>query len=307
MSGEAQWFQISKAEERHIPSSAQLPDSFENLYDQHGLLPFPQGNDPASCKLLVKNSNIIPQCIEAYKRNIAGYGIALEYLPGESDQTAQEEWNKADKFLETCNLEDTPDEIIGSLIEDIESSGNANVEVAWPAGSEFPTLYRINPKFVRCTRETDKVTIKRKRLIRSSKKVEEFSQDIYARKYAMKRGQSVVWFRPFGTEGQGNQIITIKLGNDGPYGEPRWFGNAPGVVGSREAEELNVSYFSNGRMLSMLLTVTNGRLTKQSMELLRNVKGAQSQGGILYLEAIGRRLADRWMKRLKRWLLSWTS
>ncbi|OMD07846.1 terminase, partial [Paenibacillus odorifer] len=91
MSGEAQWFQISKAEERHIPSSAQLPDSFENLYDQHGLLPFPSGNDPASCKLLVKNSNIIPQCIEAYKRNIAGYGIALEYLPGESDQTAQEE------------------------------------------------------------------------------------------------------------------------------------------------------------------------------------------------------------------------
>lgn len=161
------------------------------------------------------------------------------------------------------------------------------MEVAWPAGSEFPTLYRINPKFVRCTRETDKVTIKRKRLIRSSKKVEEFSQDIYARKYAMKRGQSVVWFRSFGTEGQGNQIIPLKLGNDGPYGEPRWFGNAPGVVGSREAEELNVSYFSNGRMLSMLLTVTNGRLTKQSMELLRNVKGAQSQGGILYLEAIG--------------------
>lgn len=287
MSGEAQWFQISKAEDRHIPSSAQLPDSFENLYDQHGLLPFPPGNDPASCKLLVKNSNIIPQCIEAYKRNIAGYGIALEYIPGESDQTALEEWNRADKFLETCNLEDTPDEIIGSLIEDIESSGNANVEVAWPAGSEFPTLYRMNPKFVRCTRETDKVTIKRQRLIRSSKKVEEFSQDIYARKYAMKRGQSVVWFRPFGTEGQGNQIIPLKLGNDGPYGEPRWFGNAPGVVGSREAEELNVSYFSNGRMLSMLLTVTNGRLTKQSMELLRNVKGAQSQGGILYLEAIG--------------------
>ncbi len=287
MSEEAQWFQISKGEEVHIPSSAQIPDSFENLYDQHGLLAFPPGNDPASCKLLVRNSNIIPQCIEAYKRNIAGYGIALEYMSGESDQTALAEWERAEKFLETCNLEDTPDEIIGSLIEDLESCGMANVEVAWPAGSEFPTLYRMNPKYVRCTRETDKVTIKRQRLIRSSKKVEEFSQDIYARKYAMKRGQSVVWFRPFGTDGQNNQIIPLKLGNDGPYGEPRWFGNTPGVVGSREAEELNVSYFSNGRMLSMILTVTNGRLTKQSMELLRNVKGSQSQGGILYLEAKG--------------------
>ncbi|MRN56829.1 phage portal protein [Paenibacillus monticola] len=287
MSGEAQWFQISKAEDRHIPSSAQLPDSFENLYDQHGLLPFPPGNDPASCKLLVKNSSIIPQCIEAYRRNISGYGIALEYIPGESDQTALDEWNRADKFLETCNLEDSPEEIINSLIDDLESSGMANVEVAWPTGSEFPTLYRMNPKFVRCTRETDKATIKRKRRIRSTKQIEEFSQDIYARRYAMKRGQSVVWFRLFGTEGEGNQIIPLKLGNDGPYGEPRWFGNAPGVVGSREAEELNVSYFSNGRMLSMILTVTNGRLSKQSMELLKNVKGSQSQGGILYLEALG--------------------
>lgn len=145
----------------------------------------------------------------------------------------------------------------------------------------------MNPKYVRCTRETNRATIKRKRLIRSTKKIEEFSQDIYSRKYAMKRGTSVVWFRPFGTEGQDNQIIPLKLGNDGPYGEPRWFGNAPGVVGSREAEELNVSYFSNGRMLSMLLTVTNGRLTKKSIELLQKVKGSQSQGGILYLEAIG--------------------
>lgn len=40
-------------------------------------------------------------------------------------------------------------------------------------------------------------------------------------------------------------------------------------------------------MLSMILTVTNGKLTKQSMELLKNVKGSQSQGGILYLEAKG--------------------
>ncbi|MDO7908439.1 phage portal protein [Paenibacillus sp. JX-17] len=286
--GNAAWIPIVKSEEeRHIPSSAQLPDAFDDLYDVHGLLSFPAGNDPASCRLLVKNSNILPQCIEAYKRNIAGYGIALEYLPGESDKTAKEEWDRAEKFLETCNLEDTPDEIISHLIEDLESTGMSNVEVAWPAGSEFPTIFRMDPKFVRSTKESERATIKRKRRISSTKKVEEFSQEIYTRKYAMKRGSSVTWFRLFGTEGNENQIIPLRINNDGPYGEPRWFGNAPGVVGSREAEELNVSYFSNGRMLSMILTVTNGRLTKQSMELLRNVKGTQSQGGILYLEAKG--------------------
>lgn len=286
--GNAAWIPIAKKEgERHIPSSAQLPDVFDTLYDHYGLLPFEPGNDPASCRQLVKNSNILPQCIEAYKHNIAGYGIALEYLPGEDDSTAKDEWDRAERFLETCNLEDSPDEIISQLIDDLESTGMANVEVAWPAGSEFPTIFRMDPKYVRYTRESTKAVIKRKRRISSTKKVEEFTQEMYTRRYAMKRGTSVVWFRLFGTEGDGNQIIPLRIGNDGAYGEPRWFGNAPGVVGAREAEELNVSYFSNGRMLSMILTVTNGRLTKQSMELLRNVKGSQSQGGILYLEAIG--------------------
>ncbi|NEZ40277.1 phage portal protein [Paenibacillus alvei] len=286
--GNAAWFPIAKeVGERHIPSSAQLPDVFDKLYDQHGLLPFEPGNDPASCRQLVKNSNIIPQCIEAYKHNIAGHGIALEYLPGENDETAKDEWDRAERFLETCNLEDSPDEIVSQLIEDLESTGMGNLEVAWPRGSEFPTIFRMDPKYVRYTRESNRTTIKRKRRISSTKKVEEFTQEIYARRYAMKRGTSVVWFRLFGTEGDENQIIPIRVGNDGAYGEPRWFGNAPGVVGSREAEELNVSYFSNGRVLSMILTVTNGRLTQQSMELLRNVKGSQSQGGILYLEAKG--------------------
>lgn len=285
--GNATWVPFTKEEGRHIPSSAQLPDVFDSLYDHHGLLPFESGNDPASCRQLVKNSNIIPQCIEAYRRNIAGYGIALEYLPGESDQTAKDEWDRAERFLETCNLEDSPDEIIGQLIEDLESTGMANVEVAWPELSEFPTIFRMDPKHVRYTRESKQVTIKRNRRITSTKKVEEFSQEIWARRYAMKRNNTVVWFRLFGTEGTENQVIPLRIGNDGTYGEPRWFGNAPGIVGSREAEELNVSYFSNGRMLSMILTVTNGRLTKQSMEMLKNVKGSQSQGGILYLEAIG--------------------
>jgi PBSX family phage portal protein len=287
--GNATWVPFAKEEGKHIPSSAQLPDVFDKLYDAHGLLPFDLGNDPASCRQLVKNSNIIPQCIEAYRRNIAGHGIALEYLPGESDETAKDEWNRAERFLETCNLEDNPEEIIGQLIEDLESTGMANVEVAWPTGSEFPTIFRMDPKYVRYTRESNKTIIKRKRRISSTKKVEEFSQEVWTRRYAMKRSASVVWFRLFGTEGEEgeNEIIPLRIGNNEAYGEPRWFGNAPGVVGSREAEELNVSYFSNGRMLSMILTVTNGRLTKESMELLKKVKGSQSQGGILYLEAKG--------------------
>ncbi len=283
---DVQWIDISKAA---VPSSTQISDAFDRRYDINGLVPFEVGTDPGACRMLVKNSNIIPQCIEAYRRNIAGYGLALEYFDGESDKTAKAEWDKAERFLETCSLDPGVESLIASLIDDLETYGMANIEVAWPPGSEFPTIYRMSPHHVRYTRENTLSTVRRKVLIRSTKKIEEFTQEVYVRKYAMSRSNELVWFRLFGTEGDGNQIIPLRLGQDGTYGEPRWFGHAPGILGSREAEELNVNYFSNGRMLSMLLTVINGELTPESIEALKKIKGSASQSGILYLKAKGQK------------------
>lgn len=283
---DVQWIDISKAA---VPSSTQISDAFDNRYDVNGLVTFEVGTDPGACRMLVKNSNIIPQCIEAYRRNISGYGMALEYMEGESDKTAKNEWDKAERFLETCSLDPGIESLISSLIDDLETYGMANVEVAWPSGSEFPTLYRMSPHHIRYTRENTKAVVRRKVLIKSMKRIEEFTQEVYVRKYAMSRSNELVWFRLFGTEGEGNQIIPLRLGQDGTYGEPRWFGHAPGILGSREAEELNVSYFSNGRMLSMLLTVINGELTPESIEALKKIKGSASQSGILYLKAKGQK------------------
>lgn len=275
---------IAKAE---VPSSERLPDLFSGSYTPENLISYPKGGDPASCKAIVKESNILPQCVDAYKRNIAGYGIALEYATGESDETAQHEWDLADKFLKTANLEKSTDTIIEELICDLEECGNAYLEVARSQGSELPALYRIPPNNVRCTPEHDRVEVKYKRMIKGE--VETFTQQSYVRKYAQKRGGKTTWFRPFGTNiGEtSSEIIHLRIGTDGAYGEPRWFGNTPGVLGSRKAEELNLSYFSNGRMLKMILTVINGRLTKRSIELLREAKGQDSQDGILYLEVEG--------------------
>ncbi|NUU74014.1 phage portal protein [Paenibacillus xylanilyticus] len=275
---------IAKAE---VPSSERLPDLFTDNYTPDNLIAYTKGGDPASCKAIVKESNIIPQCIDAYKRNIAGYGIALEYVVGESDQTAQHEWDAADKFLKTANLEKSTDTIIEDLITDLEDCGNAYLEVARGHGSDFPALYRIPPMNVRCTPEHDRVEVRYQRMIKG--KVETFTQQSYVRKYAQKRGSKITWFRPFGTkiEGISTEIIHLRHGTDGAYGEPRWFGNTPGILGSRRAEELNLSYFSNGRMLKMILTVINGRLTKRSIELLKEAKGQDSQDGILYLEVEG--------------------
>ncbi|ERI10238.1 phage portal protein [Aneurinibacillus aneurinilyticus] len=279
---DAQWIPI-RIEKAEVPASARLPDTFAGSYSTHNLIEFPKGGSPSSCKAIVKESNIIPQCIDAYKRNIAGYGIALEYLPGESDETALSEWEAAEKFLSTANLETSTEKIIEELIDDLEHCGNAYLEVV--RGGEFPALYRLPPENIRCTPELDRIEVKYNRLIKG--KVETFTQKSYVRKYAEKRNSSITWFKPFGTKGDCTEIIHLRIGNGGAYGEPRWFGNTPGVLGSRKAEELNLGYFSNGRMITMILSVINGRLTKKSIELLAQARGQESQGGILYLQVEG--------------------
>jgi len=275
----AQWIPIGKAEE--TPASQQLPaDKFQGDYEQHGLIvPL---ITPAAYVEVVKQSSIIPQCIDAYKTNITGYGCALEYMPNESDQTAKAEWDIAERFLLTANLEKSVEQLLGELVEDLESCGNAYLEVS--RGGGLPALYRIPPQNMRCTSEEKKVTMKYKRLIQG--KVEEFTQEKWVRRYAQKRGSHIVWFREFGAPGNDNEVIHLKLGN-AEYGEPRWSGNTPGILGSRRAEELNLNYFRNGRMLSMILSVINGQLTPQSIAALQGAKGENSQGGILYLEVEG--------------------
>lgn len=275
----AQWIPIGKAEE--APSSNQLPaDNFKGDYEQHGLIA--PAVTPAAYAEIVKQSSVIPQCIEAYKTNVTGYGCSLEYMPGETDSTAKVEWDIAERFLLTANLEKSIEQLLGELVDDLESCGNAYLEVS--RGGGLPALYRIPPRFMRCTSEQKKVTMKYKRLVQG--KVEEFTQEKWVRRYAQKRGNSIVWFREFGSEGTENEVIHLKLGN-GEYGDPRWVGNTPGILGSRRAEELNLNYFRNGRMLSLILSVINGQLTPGSIAALQGAKGENSQGGILYLEVEG--------------------
>lgn len=279
LEGRAQWIPIGKAEE--APASQQLPaDKFQGDYEQHGLIV--PVITPTAYVEVVKQSNVIPQCIDAYKTNITGYGCTLEYMPGESDKTAKTEWDVAERFLLTANLEKSIEQLLGELVEDLESCGNAYLEVS--RGGGLPALYRIPPQNMRCTSEQKRETMKYKRLIQG--KVEEFTQEKWVRRYAQKRGNSIVWFREFGAPGTENEVIHLKLGN-GEYGEPRWSGNTPGILGSRRAEELNLNYFRNGRMLSMILSVINGQLTPQSIAALQGAKGENSQGGILYLEVEG--------------------
>jgi PBSX family phage portal protein len=272
------FYKISKSESSS--ASMQLPDdNFVNEYQVNGLVQ-PE-LDPLKLKVITENSNILPQCIDAYRRNITGHGVALEYKDGENDDTASEEWDVAERFIATTCLSKPLESLLGELVDDLESCGNAYLEIANATG-EFPAIYRIPPQFMRCTPEKERINIAYQVMIKGE--VETFEQSIYVRSYCQKRSNQIVWFDPFGKKGERNQIIHLKVDQDGAYGKPRWIGGLPGVLGVRRAEELNLKYFDDGRMLSMILTAINGKLTDDSIDAVSKIKGAESQGGILYLE-----------------------
>jgi PBSX family phage portal protein len=284
----ATFIPFAKSESENGSGSVQIPDKFEGTYEQYDLIAYESGKEPAATRMAVENSNIIPQCVDAYKTNVTKFGATLEYITGESDNTAADEWERAQELLDTVVLEQTLESFLSELVDDLEDCGIAYVEVS--RGGGLPALYRMAPEDVRCTRKYKRVKIEYKRWFKGKEKT--YYQEKWIRRYAQKVGNDIVWFREFGVKPEvdpqaENEIICLRIDNDGPYSKPRWFGNAPGVIGSHKAEVLNHNYFANGRMLSLLLTVINGELTDESIQTLKNTKGTDSQGGILLLEAIG--------------------
>lgn len=74
------------------------------------------------------------------------------------------------------------------------------------------------------------------------------------------------------------------------YGVPRWIGTLPSVLGTREAEEVNLLYFENKSVPPMAVLVSGGRLAQESVDKLRDfitteIKGKGNFHKILVIEA----------------------
>ncbi len=258
-------------------------------------------------KVLVGNSDILPQCIRAYKNNIAGFGIGVRYKEDvdETDEMS-EEFEKAEKIVELLTTEQDTKELFEDLIEARETYGIGYIEVIRNFAGEVEQIEFINEtESVRKTRplmpyiETeyyhDGEVVQRKRKFR---------------KYKQTIGGKTVYFKEFGDprimdirsgnyidesetldiQYQANEILEFAIGTE-PYGEVRWVGQILGVDGSRKAEKLNNNYFENGRHTPLMIIVKGGTLTEDSFAKLQtymdDIKGEAGQHAFLLLETEG--------------------
>lgn len=258
-------------------------------------------------KELVNNSAILPQCIRAYKNNIAGFGIGVRYKKDvEETEEMAAEFQKAEEIIELFTLEQDTKEVFEAIIEARETYGIAYLEIIRNIAGEIVQIEFIN----------DTVSI------RKTQPLEPYINHTYFyngnevvrkkkfRKYKQVIGGKTVYFKEFGDsrimdkrdgryveknemlniDYQANEIIEFAIGTK-PYGEVRWLGQILGVDGSRKAERLNNNYFENGRHTPLMIIVKGGTLTDESFNKLQmymnDIKGEAGQHAFLLLETEG--------------------
>ncbi len=255
-------------------------------------------------KNMVTESSILPQCIRAYKNNIAGFGIGIRYtVDQEETPEMKAEFDAITEVVELLNVDQDTKQVFENIVEARETYGIAYLEVIRNLDKEVQQIEFIkDTPSVRKSRPMEPYVeipyFHHGKETKRRKKFRKYKQEICGR---------TVYFKEFGDprimdlrdgryvpEGAGlelryqaNEILEFAIGPQS-YGEIRWIGQILGVDGSRMAEGLNNNYFYNGRHTPLMIMIRNGTLTDDSYshlkEYMNDIKGENGQHGFLLLE-----------------------
>lgn len=300
---------ISEERASIMESRAVDEDEFQGLYEDGAILE-PLYN-PEQLTRLSENSDILQQCIDAYKTNIVGFGVDFDYdidadKQSEDAQAAlDKEWSRYENFFKYCSLDESFTEIMKKVVDDRERIGWGILEVVEDAAGRPAGLEHIPAHKVRlCKKERKAISVTTEVpddegnliVITVMKKFRKFVQIVDNQK---------VYFKEFGDP----RILNCRTGQyeDStppddrassvmffniycpytPYGLPRYIGQLLNIQGNRKAEELNYTYFMDGRHMPMAIVVENGKLTDQSIQNISGAKGDKARHKYLILEAEG--------------------
>jgi len=258
---------------------------------------------------MVSNSTIVPQCITAYKNNVTGYGISIDYKDEfkqwDEDEHPElvEEYYKVQRILDLISFDCSADMLFGRIVATRERYGIAYIEVVRNMAGEVVELSNIRrPGTIDMTNPLNPYVA-----IKYYYKGEELTRYKRFKKYRQSVNGETIYFKEFGDprimnintgeylekgetldlQYQANELLAIPLG-DKPYGEVRWIGQVMSMDGARKAENLNSNYFDNGRHTPMMIMIEGGTLSDESYAKLQNymneIKGANGQHAFMVLE-----------------------
>lgn len=263
------------------------------------------------CKLY-EQSNMLRQCISAYVTNIAMCGFEVAAVD-KNIPMSQEEIDELQSFIDNCNAEESLMGLHAKVVEDYEKMGFGFIEVIRDKTGRVSILRHAKSSLTRvCPRDQN--------LIRVQYDVKRGPRTAYVaemrtfRIYRQQEGGKIVYFKEFGdprklnyetglfhsrdnpvpADKEATEIIHFRQNSEDAYGAPRWINQLPSILGSREAEEVNLRYFEDNTVPPMILSVAGGRLTGESFRELKKLLngsdvGKGRQNKIMLVEAVPER------------------
>lgn len=291
-------------------SKALEKDEFSGLYGGDGGIIEPLYN-PEQLIRLPEQSDILQQCIDAMSTNIVGFGYDLEYdedydkVDPQRKKQLDTAWETYRRWLDGCNFDTNFTEIMSKAINDRERLGWFALEVLEDSTGRAAGLEHIPAQNIRMTvRDKTPQWITVHTLDEKGNVIEHTYAKRFRRFVQIINGKKV-YFKEFGDPRTLN-CVTGEFREDTPaedratsiifdciycpytpYGLPRYMGQLLNCLGSRKAEELNFTYFKEGRHMPMALIVENGKLTEDSRKNLMETKGDLSRHKVLLLEGVG--------------------
>jgi len=256
------------------------------------------------------SSTILRQCVDAYKTNIESYGTQLEYVGPEGQENsraAQNEKARIERILAGLTNDDRP---LSRHREDsrvdLEMLGGRCFEIIRDAAGRVVGFDHVPTITVRLTTKekeytvysaydpTTGTTINMRRRFRRFVQIGDNGEKTWFKEYGDPRPidpktGKVDW--SLSIEDEATEMLYDALYFPGtPYGVPRWSGAIPAMLGSREAEMVNLNFFRDNAIPAMAVLVSGGALTEESFDKIDNyitgVRGAASMNRIVVMEAV---------------------
>lgn len=268
--------------------------------------------DPLTLLKIIDESNMVKQCIAAMVTNVAmcGFEVAPVDPKIEVDDAEAEELQS---LIDNANADESLTTMHSKAVEDYEKLGYAFIEAVRDRLNRISILRHVRAATMRLLPK-DSQYVQVVYDIARGPRVSTITEFKQFRKFVQIINGKVRYFKEFGDPrtldyetGQydggdtvvpkgryATEIIHIRQNSEDPYGVPRWINQLPSILGSREAEEVNLRYFEENTVPPMILSVSGGRLTGESFRQLQDMLQKQSVGKdrqhkVLLIEAVPER------------------
>lgn len=312
---------IEIADGTAISSNAlEFEDDFKGLYgdtgDNASRVVIQPPYNPLVLEKLINHNNTLGPCVEAMRVNIDGTGFEIikKEEVGAVEEEEEGEKPKTDKDLKILKdffAEPWPGvsftTLRKDLRQDLETIGYGFLEVVRSPKGEIVFLRHVAAKTMRLIK-LDEGKIVTREITRGGTQ-RKMSIKLRFRRFAQKVGTSVVYFKEFqadpdldkktglwapkgeklGFQKKASELIYFVLNKDinTPYGVPRWIAQTPSILGSRQAEENNLSFFNSGGIPPFILIVQGGILAQETKEALESglIQNSSSKQRGMVIEA----------------------